>query len=227
MPLAGELVDLVPELAPRLRVDAGGRLVEQQQLRLVHHAGGQRQPLLPAAGERAGELVAAVRRGRGARAPRRRARARSGTPYMPRDEVEVLARSSGPRRARTAASCSRPARLICVGLACGCRSRGTVPSPASGVEQAAEHADGGRLAAAVGPEEAEDLAARARRSRGRPRSWSPKRLARPAHVDGELAGHRDGSGYDVDRLARVKRRAASAVGRASTMKTSLLRFSRL
>ena len=43
------VVDQVPELAARLGVDAGRRLVEQQQLRLVQDAGGQRQPLLPAA----------------------------------------------------------------------------------------------------------------------------------------------------------------------------------
>ena len=45
----GEAVDLVPELAPRLRIDAGGRLVEKQELRPVHDAGGERQALLPAA----------------------------------------------------------------------------------------------------------------------------------------------------------------------------------
>ena len=58
--VGGQPVDLVPELAPRLGVDAGGGLVEQQQLRLVDQAGGERQPLLPAARERAGQLVAAV-----------------------------------------------------------------------------------------------------------------------------------------------------------------------
>ena len=40
-----------PEIAPRLGIDAGGRFVEQQQLRVVQHAGGQRHALLPAAGE--------------------------------------------------------------------------------------------------------------------------------------------------------------------------------
>jgi hypothetical protein len=53
-------VHLLPELAPRLRVDARGRLVEQQQLGLVQHARGEREALLPAAGQRAGELVARV-----------------------------------------------------------------------------------------------------------------------------------------------------------------------
>ena len=55
--LAGELVDLLPEIAARLRIDAGGRLVEQQQLRLVNHAGRQGQALFPAAGKLAGKLV--------------------------------------------------------------------------------------------------------------------------------------------------------------------------
>ena len=58
--VVGEPMDLVPEVAARLRVDAGGRLVEQQQLGLVHHRGGQREPLLPAARELPGELLAAI-----------------------------------------------------------------------------------------------------------------------------------------------------------------------
>ena len=83
--LRGIGMDLVPEGAPRLGIDAGGRLVEQQQPGLVQHAGGQRQPLLPAARQRAGELVLArrqpeplqrvvdplLRRGRGRRRGRR------------------------------------------------------------------------------------------------------------------------------------------------------------
>ena len=40
-----------PELAPRDRVDAGGRLVEQQQVGLVHQGGREHQLLLHAAGE--------------------------------------------------------------------------------------------------------------------------------------------------------------------------------
>src|SRR5581483_1830304 len=50
----------VPEGAARAWIDARGGLVEQQQLRLVQRRAGQRQPLLPAAGEGAGQLVAAV-----------------------------------------------------------------------------------------------------------------------------------------------------------------------
>ena len=56
-----EIVDLVPELAPRLRIDAGGRLVEQEETRLRQDAGAEREPLLPAARQIAGELIGAGR----------------------------------------------------------------------------------------------------------------------------------------------------------------------
>ena len=42
-------MDLFPEIAPRLRIDAGGRFVEKKQLRLVQRAGGKREALFPAA----------------------------------------------------------------------------------------------------------------------------------------------------------------------------------
>ena len=58
--LARHVVDHVPEFAPRLGVDARGRLVQQQQLRLVEHAGGERQALLPPSGQLPGQLVAAI-----------------------------------------------------------------------------------------------------------------------------------------------------------------------
>ena len=59
-PFGRERMDLVPEIAPRLGIDAGGRLVQQQQLRIGQRAGAERQPLLPAAGELAGELLLAA-----------------------------------------------------------------------------------------------------------------------------------------------------------------------
>ena len=74
----GERVQLLPELAARLGIDAGGRLVEQQQLGLVQHARGERQALLPAARERPGELAPRGRRGPGRRARGRPPRGASG-----------------------------------------------------------------------------------------------------------------------------------------------------
>lgn len=43
----GQGVDMIPELAPRLGIDTGRRLVKQQQIGLVEQAGGKGQPLLP------------------------------------------------------------------------------------------------------------------------------------------------------------------------------------
>ena len=40
--LGGKVVDLVPELTPRLGIDAGGGLVEQQQSGLRQDAGAER-----------------------------------------------------------------------------------------------------------------------------------------------------------------------------------------
>ena len=52
--LGGELEQQIPQLAARHRVDAGGRLVEEDDARLVHQRGAEREPLLPAAGEQPG-----------------------------------------------------------------------------------------------------------------------------------------------------------------------------
>ena len=88
--VGGELVDLAPELAPRLRIDAGGGLIEQQQIGLRQNAGAEREALLPAAGQRAGELQLAplqpqpldglLHGARRDRAVRRRARRTPGSP---------------------------------------------------------------------------------------------------------------------------------------------------
>src|SRR5687768_632072 len=60
-PLAGQLMNVLPEFATRLGIDAGSRFVEQQQFGLVDQASRQSEPLLPAAGKLAGQLMAALR----------------------------------------------------------------------------------------------------------------------------------------------------------------------
>ena len=50
-PLRGELVNQVPELTPRHRVDAAGRLIQEQERRLVDQGAAQRQALAPPAGK--------------------------------------------------------------------------------------------------------------------------------------------------------------------------------
>ena len=58
VPSCVDPLDVVPELQPQLDVDAGGRLVEDQQPRPVHQRAGEDQPPLHPAGEGAGAFVA-------------------------------------------------------------------------------------------------------------------------------------------------------------------------
>ena len=55
-----QLEQAFPEVATTLRVDGAGRLVEQQQLRLVQRGGREREPLLLSAAHRARALIAPV-----------------------------------------------------------------------------------------------------------------------------------------------------------------------
>ena len=60
--VAGEAVDEVPEAPPRRRLDARGRLVQEQDGRPVQHGAAKRQALLPAARKRSDQrLLAAVK----------------------------------------------------------------------------------------------------------------------------------------------------------------------
>ena len=191
----GELVQLVPEIAPRLRIDAGGRLVEQQQLRLVQQARGERQALLPAAGQLAGELVARDRRGRAARAPPRRACAPSSIAVHARDEAQVLAdRQVLPER--EALRHVADVALDRLGLAPDVEAEARALA-AVGRQQPAEHPDRRGLAAAVGPEEAEDLAAAHRQREILDDVMAAEALVEAAHVDDDVVGHGRSRAHDA------------------------------
>ena len=69
--LGAEAADDVPELPARLRVEAGRRLVEEQQLRVADQGAGHRQPLLLAAGELARRRRRPSPPARPGRSPRR------------------------------------------------------------------------------------------------------------------------------------------------------------
>ena len=56
----GKVVDEAPKSAARDRVDTGSGLVEKENRRIVQDGAAQRQPLLPAAGKRAGHGRTAV-----------------------------------------------------------------------------------------------------------------------------------------------------------------------
>ena len=153
-----ELADVAPDRAARLRVEADGRLVEEQHARRVQQAARDLQAPLHAAGERVDEARAALpqadhlhhlshalaRRPRAARRTARRAGAGS-------------ARPSGSRRAscpgRPGRCCAAPRRVRCTTSWPATRA-----DPAARAHERAQHVDRRRLAGAVGAEEAEDLA---------------------------------------------------------------------
>ena len=80
----GEAPEVGPELDAQRRVDADGRLVEEEHLRLVHERAREREPAAHAAGElqrgrplpvaQLHEVEDAIDRGRDRRGPRARAK---------------------------------------------------------------------------------------------------------------------------------------------------------
>src|SRR6516164_302168 len=83
-------MDLVPELPPRLGIDARGRLIEQEKLRIGERAGTEREALLPAAGKLASKLLLAAGKPEPLDHLARRLR-RVRKPENARDEFQVLA----------------------------------------------------------------------------------------------------------------------------------------
>ena len=169
-----ELAEDLPQRDAALRVEAGGRLVEEQDRRAVHDRPGHHEPLRHAARQREHRRVGRGRRGGTARAVGRPRPSRSSAvhPEEAAVEVEVLAHveravervASGARRRSPAwprpggATTSMPP---------------TSAAPAGRDHPGGEHPGGGGLARAVRAEQPEDLAARARRGRG----WSTARMS--------------------------------------------------
>jgi len=148
-------VDLVPEIASGLGVDACRGLVEQQQARAVDEASGQRQPLLPTPRELAGELALARCQSQSLeRAIDLGSALRQFE--QPGDEVQVLADRQVLVEAEALCHVADLA-LDRRGFANDVQPQAGAAA-AVGFEQAAEHSQGGGLAAAVGSEEAADPA---------------------------------------------------------------------
>jgi hypothetical protein len=239
-----EVVNLAPEIAPRLGVDARGRLVEQEQLRIGQRAGAERGPLLPAARQLARDLLLAAfepepgdHRLGGARRARQAVDAR--------DEFQILAH----RKILVETEVLRhvaDARLDLCGFGADVEAEAGAAALV-GREQAAQHADGGGLARAVGAEEAEDRAAPDLHRQVADDHSPAERFGQAAHVDDDVArrlgrdrgrrAHRDacgvGAGAAVFRGNSVTstgcptRSSPGFSGSASIRKTSLERSSRL
>ena len=67
-PVGADVVDQRPELAPRERIDAGGGLVEDEQIGVVDQRAAQPDLLLHAARELAGRAIGETGRARWRRA---------------------------------------------------------------------------------------------------------------------------------------------------------------
>ena len=158
MPSPSERVDRLEDGVAALRVDADGRLVEQQQARPVEQADADVQAPLHAAAERRGAVLGPVRE---ADELEHLVRACLAAPRRP---ARTAGRRTGGSRGRSGrgrsrapggrSRCrpSRPPRPTSIAVP----SRST--SPPSRVEQPADHRDRRRLARAVRAEQAVGLA---------------------------------------------------------------------
>src|SRR6185312_3190081 len=239
------------EFAARVGIHTRGRLVEQEQLGLVQHARGEREALLPAARQLAGELVGARRK---TEARERLVDGRAPVAHLEhaRDEVEVLA----DRQVLPVREALRHVADVALDRLGFGEDVVAKAGAAAGIgrQQAAHQADRRRLAAAVGPEEAENLAALDLERHalddlvvaealvqiayvdGRLGSFPPKRAARASPLSGAsgLGAHRrwplgaHGACSDTTTgCPGCSPAAACGEGRASTMNTSFERVSLL
>ena len=183
-PLVGQAVDLGPELAPGERVHARGGLVEKEHLGFVHERHRQGEPLLVA--ERQGLAVGCgiglqVEGGEGpvdlaaAAAAAQAVGAAEETQVLEHGQVAVQGKTLGhvadarPGRGRGGAQVEPGHGAVAAGDG----------------QQAAEHAEGGGLAGAVGAEQAEDLAAphpEAHPVHGREAAETPHQVVGRDHV---------------------------------------------
>src|SRR5262249_51113002 len=181
--LPRERMDLVPDLRRALGIAARGRLVEQEKLRVRQRAGPEREPLLPAAGELAGELRLATLEPEplNHRARRRR---RIGDPVEARDEFQVLAH----REIFVEAEALRHVADVALDLV---RLPADVIAEAGAVafvggEQAAQHSDCGALARAIWTREAVARATPDTHREVAPGLATVEGLREPFDVDGDV-----------------------------------------
>ena len=148
-------MQLLPEIAPRLRVDACCRFIEQQQPGVMQQARGQREALLPAARESSGQLIATRRQSEFFERLIDDVATILHAEHA-RDEIEVFADGQiVPQREflRHVADLPLDGRALAQHVEA---KAGTATAVRR--QQAAEHADRRCLAAAVGAEKTEDLA---------------------------------------------------------------------
>ena len=185
-----QTADPVPEVPPRLGINPGGRLVQQEKAGLVQRGGSQRQALFPATGEVGRQLPG----------PRREIVflqclinhfPRLGQGVQARHEAQVLAHGEIAIERETLGHIADP-RLDLAALADDVEAERRTAA-AIRLQQAAHHADGRGLARPVGAEKAVNPARRDRHVEIIDNAGAAKGLAQPGHVDGERFAHGRGS----------------------------------
>ena len=215
----GEIVNQAPELPPRQGIDAAGRLVEEENRRLVKDGAAECQPLAPPAGQ-----VACQRRFPAAQprhlehelAPRLDAAAGQPVDAAPEADVLIDGQQLVEREAlrHVADTLFHRFRLAAdVDAVDERRARRWAQQPA-------EHADGRRLAGAIAAEEAEDLAAldRERQVVDRDEVAEPPREI--ADLDGVLRRGRGRASWPAHRAIEPRHREAGVRRRARVRSSS-------
>src|SRR6266508_4660142 len=181
-----ELVDHGPESPAGDGIDARGRLVEEENTRLVHHRRPEGHALLPAAGQAAGDLAAAVLEageGEDPSLPLFAALGRhavdAGEEVQVLDDGEVVVQ--GELLGHVADPLPHALRAKPAAFA------GQLDVPGGRLEEAAEHLDGRGLAGAVGAEETIDLTVAHLEIDARDGREAAEDLAEAARADGDGA----------------------------------------
>ena len=183
--VVGELVDHRPEGAARNRVHAGGRLVQKQHARLVHDGRAEGHALLPATGQTSRELSAlALEAGELEHPALARLADLARHLVDAREKVEVLVdREVVVERELLGHVAELLADVLGAQLTDLARQAHLARAR---FQQAAEHLDGGRLARAVGAEQAVDLAVTDLQVDALDRLEVAEGLTQDARADGDL-----------------------------------------
>ena len=160
----------VPHVEPGVRVEAGGRLVEEEHLGAAEQGGGERHPLPLATGEPAHGRAGERRRCPAGRPARRAAR---GCGVQGGEVAQQPQRPAGRWAARRPGA-SRPTRARWSAPARHGSAPSTCTDPASGRCSPSSALDRGGLAGAVRAEQRGDRAGRGRPRWRRRRRWSSR-----------------------------------------------------
>src|SRR3954468_192034 len=210
LPQLAQRLDHLPGGTPGGRVEAGGRFVEEDQLRVADQRQREVEPPELPAGELVGARVELLLEADERDRLDHVARVRVVDGHLldrlahrgPRVEADALEHDSHPLLKRMVAALGVEAEHRHVA--------------ARSLAVALEDLDGRGLAGAVRPEQAEHLAARDLERHAAHRLDGPVALAQVAHADGRLGGHAQAPAPDAPRPSPAANRAAPRCATSNT-----------